>query len=93
MKKQEFITAIEKLSKTDLIRVAKKGEHANIGGTCIGSTFRQNEKIWRTYGTLNNIVIFKTADEVNAVLEANNITEFKAFPTKSKTMSRLRSMI
>jgi hypothetical protein len=93
MKKQEFITAIEKLSKTDLIPVAKKGQHANLGGCYIGSTLRQNEKIWKTYGTLNNIVIFQTAEEVNAVLEVNNITEFKAFPTKSKTMSRLRNVI
>ena len=91
MKKQEFLTAVEKIAKTDLISVAKKGSHAFIGFNCIGETTRQNEKIWRKYGTLNNIVIFKTADEVNEVLASIGVTEFKAFPTKSKTMCRLRN--
>ena len=93
MNKQEFLNTVEKLATIQLIRVAKKGAHEAqfLGTSCIGSTTRQNEKIWRKFGTLNNIIIFQTADEVNAILEANNITRMKAFNTKSSTMSRLRN--
>lgn len=95
MNKQEFLAAVEKIAKTEIVRVSKKGEHdaLTLGTTCIGATERKNEKIWRKYGTLNNIVIFKTADEVNAILESIGVTCFKAYPTKSKTMCRLRNVL
>jgi hypothetical protein len=90
-KKQKFIQAVEKLANTGLVSVLKKGEHGTylLGNSCIGSTYSQNEKIWKKYQTLSNIVIFKTANEVNDILSSKGIKEFKATPTKSKTMCRL----
>ena len=91
MKTLEFLTVASKLANTGLIRVAKKGEQCSstLGNGCIGSTEAQNTKLWRKYRTLQNIVIFKTAEEANNILLANGITEFVAKNTKSKTMCRL----
>jgi hypothetical protein len=94
MKKQEFLSTLDRLATTDLIRVAKKGEHLGfrLGYTCIGSTTRQNEKIWRHYGSLNNIIIYRTANEVNRILDGLGVTSMRAFKTKSGDSSRLRNV-
>jgi len=91
MNKKDFISNIEKLATSDLIRVASKGEHVkhSLGINCIGSTYTQNEHIWRKYGTLENIIIFKTSDEANKILKNLGISELIAKPTKSKPMCRL----
>ena len=91
MKTSEFILVAEKLAKTGLIRVSKKGEHDNfvLGRTCIGGTDLKNSKLWRKCGTLENIIVFKTASEANSILKQFGITEFTAKPTKSRTMCRL----
>lgn len=89
MKTKDFINTAQKLIKTNLINVLKKSKHGNLGSTCIGETDAQNTKLWREYKTLSNIIIFKTAEETNEILLQNNITEFIAKPTKSKTMCRL----
>lgn len=36
MKTSEFLKVAEKLTKTGVVSVAKKGQHANLGGSCIG---------------------------------------------------------
>jgi hypothetical protein len=95
MKKQEFLKSVEKIAlETKLFSVAEKGQHASayLGYSCIGSTYRQNEKIWRKYGTLNNIVIWKKAGEVNSILESIGVRNMKAFTTKSKQACRLRNI-
>lgn len=91
MKTSEFLKVAEKLAETGLIRVSQKGEHDThqLGSSCIGGTDRKNISLWRKYGTLENIIIFKTADVVNPILIENGITEFVAKNTKSKTMCRL----
>lgn len=89
MKTKDFIIIAQKLIKTNLFNVLKKGKHGNLGSTHIGETDAQNTKLWREYRTLVNIVIFKTAEETNKILLDYNITEFIAKPTKSKTMCRL----
>lgn len=87
----EFTQVAEKLAQTGLITVLKKGEHGRglLGSNCIGSTESQNKLLWRKYGTLSNILIFKPADEVNKILKVNGISEFTAKPTKSGQMCRL----
>lgn len=89
MTTKEFLPVAQKLINTGLISVLEKGQHGNLGGTYIGRTDAQNTKLWRKCGCLSNIVVFKTADEANAILEANGVTEFYAKPTKSGTMCRL----
>jgi len=91
METREFLKVAQKIAKTGLIRVSKKGEHEphQLGSSCIGGTDRKNISLWRKYGTLENIIIFKTAAVVNHILIENAITEFVAKNTKSKTMCRL----
>lgn len=89
MKTKDFLLVAQKLIETNLFIVLEKGKHGNLGGSCIGRTDLQNAKLWRSWGTLENIVIFKTAKEVNKILLNHNITEFVAKETKSGKMSRL----
>jgi hypothetical protein len=91
MKTSDFLKVAENLAKTGLIRVSKKGEHEphQLGSSCIGGTDRKNTKLWKNYGTLENIIIFKTAEEANEILKAHGVTEFVAKNTRSKTMCRL----
>lgn len=89
MKTQEFVKVARKLVNTGLIRVVRKGEHGLLFFGGIGETDAQNERLWRKCGTLENQIIFKTANEANQVLKAHGITEFTAKPTKSGTMCRL----
>lgn len=89
MRTKEFLPVAQKLIETGLISVLEKGKHGNLGCSQIGRTDYQNVKLWRTYGTLSNIVIFETAEKANEILADHGITEFKAKPTKSGTMCRL----
>lgn len=91
MKTSEFLPVAQKLIKTGLFSIVEKGERKQyrLGGISLGRTDDQNTKLWRKWGTLENIVIFKTANEVNTILKEFSITEFIAKPTKSGTMSRL----
>jgi len=90
MKTVEFLQVAPKLATTGLIRVAKSGEkNPGLGYAAIGSTDRQNTKLWRLYGTLENILIFRKAEEVNETLKANGINEFVAKKTKSGNSCRL----
>lgn len=89
MTTKNFLPVAQKLINTGLISVLEKGEHGNLGGVSIGRTDHQNTKLWRMWGTLENIVIFKDSELVNQILLENGITEFVAKPTKSGTMSRL----
>lgn len=91
MKTSQFATVASKLINTNLIPVLQPRKHDQylLGSSYIGATENQNKKLWQKYGTLENIIIFKDAETVNAILEVNCITEFKAKPTKSGTMSRL----
>jgi hypothetical protein len=95
MKKKEFLKTVQLLAdQTTLFRVSRKGEHAQayLGWSTIGSTMVQNEKIWKKYGTLNNMVIWQKADFVNEILKSVGIDNMKAFPTKSKDGCRLRNV-
>ena len=93
MKKQEFINEVLKIATAlgDYVRPTNKGEHctAFLGFTCMPGTYRHAEFVWRKYGTLQNLIIFRTADEINSILSDYNITSFKARPTKSGQMCRL----
>jgi hypothetical protein len=91
MKTAEFTQVAEKLIGTGLFNVVEKGEHGKtrLGRTAIGRTDRQNTSLWRKFGTVENIIIFKTAEEANEILKTYGITEFQARNTKSKTMCRL----
>jgi len=90
MTTKQFLQVAPKLGTTGLIRVAKPGEkNPGLGYASIGSTDSQNTKLWRTYRNLESILIFKNADEVNAILKSNGITEFVAKITKSGSSSRL----
>lgn len=92
MKTKEFLPIAQKLAQTGLFYTLKKGEHEfgqGLGVSCIGSTDRQNAKLWRRHRTLKNIVIHKGAVETNRILFKFGITKFIAKPTKSGTMSRL----
>lgn len=90
MTTKEFCAIAPRLAKTGLIRAAKKGEHhPALGRDTIGSTDYQNQKLWKEYGTLENIIVSGTYEAANDTLELYGITEFVAKPTKSGTMCRL----
>lgn len=94
MTTKQFLPVAQKLINTGLIEIVEKGQQLQfaLGSTRIGRTDAQNTKLWRKYGTLSNIVIFKTADEANEILKQHGITEFKAKATKSGTMCRLETV-
>lgn len=85
----EFLPIAQKLMNTGLFSILDKGKHGNLGGVYLGRTDSQNTKLWRNYGTLENIVIFEKAEKANEILADHGITEFKAKPTKSGAMCRL----
>ena len=90
MTTKEFLQVAPKLININKLPVAKKGSHnPMLGFATIGSTNRQNTILWRKYGTLVNIVILYTADEINALLKDHGITEFVAIETKSGQFCRL----
>lgn len=91
MKTTEFLQVAPKLAALNLFTNLKKGEHGrgHLGYSLFGTTKSHFEQIWRTYGTLENIVILKTADEVNEILANAGISEFMAIKTKSGEMCRL----
>ena len=93
MTTKEFLQVAPKLANIKGISVAKKGEHNPMLGTAkIGSTNRQNEILWRKYGTLVNIIINATAKEINKELKENGITKFVAIETKSGYYCRLKTV-
>ena len=91
MKTAEFLPIAQKLIETGLFSIQEKGQRAQhlLGRSLIGRTDALNTKLWRKHGTLENIIIHKTADEANEILKKINIVEFEAKPTKSGTMCRL----
>lgn len=91
MTTKEFIKVAEKINKLNIYYSLKKGEHGIflLGLRYFGSTPRHYAHIWRTFGTIENIVITKTAEEVNDILIKNGISEFYARPTKSNRFCRL----
>jgi len=91
MKTNEFIPIAKKLTESNIYYNLKPGEHGKyfLGNTFFGSTENHYKIIWRKYGTLYNIVVFKTAEETTEILRRFNITEFIAKPTKSKRFCRL----
>ncbi len=91
MKTSEFLQVAPKLTALNLFTNLKKGEHGRglLGYSYFGTTKRHYELIWRTYGTLENLIIYKPASEVNKMLANAGITEFKARRTKSGELCRL----
>lgn len=87
----EFLPVAKKLIETGLFSIQEKGQRDQylLGASRIGRTDSLNTKLWRKYGTLENIIIFKNADETSQILKEFGITEFEAKPTKSGTMCRL----
>lgn len=93
MKRLVFLNNCEKLKGLEIFPFVK-GKYAKtfgLGYSHFGSTKRQFERIWRDYGTLENLLIFKTADEVNLILTENDIKGFKAVPTKNKLNCRIKN--
>ena len=91
MTTKEFLQIAPKITKAGIFSNAKKGEHVGflLGLKVFGSTETHYKKIWREYGTLENLIAFDSADNVNAKLKDFGVTEFIARNTKSGTMSRL----
>lgn len=91
MKTSQFLPIAQKLIETGLFSIQEKGERNQyqLGITRIGRTDTLNTKLWRKYGTLSNIVLHKTAEEVNKVFLKHNIVGFCAKPTKSGLSCRI----
>ena len=91
MTTREFLQIAPKITKAGIFSNAKKGEHVGflLGFKVFGSTERHYKKIWREYGTLENLIAFDNEEVVNAKLREAGVTEFVARNTKSGTMSRL----
>lgn len=95
MKAQTFLDAVKLLATTNLIRVQQPRQHGQdtIGETSIGATDRQNKRILKDWGGLQNILIFEHPDHVNAVLvELGLDSLFFVKPTKSGTSSRIHNV-
>ena len=93
MTTKQFLTIAPKITKLGIYTNLKKGEHGQflLGANMFGTTENHYKIIWRTYGTLSNMIIFDTAERVNEKLQNDGITEFIAKPTKSGTMCRLHN--
>ena len=94
MTTKQFLEVAPKLTQLGIYTNLKKGEHGNflLGTGLFGTTENHYKIIWRTYGTLSNMVVFDTAERVNEKLQNAGIKEFIAKPTKSGTMCRLHTL-
>ena len=93
MKTKEFMQVAKKITESNIFYNLKKGEHGKgfLGFTVFGSTDNHYRIIWQNYGTLYNIVITETAEQINKKLTDYGITQFVAKPTKSKRFCRLHN--
>ena len=94
MTTKQFANMAHKITATNLFTNLKKGEHGTkeLGRLYFGTTTLHYATIWRKYGTLENLIVMKTAKETNAILKEYGITEFIAKPTKNKLSCRLHEI-